>query len=92
MTEISSTKNIYLYGRDYNYEDTENWDIIVYAQPKNTESITLNNLEGFFVSEIPLIKRGDKGVSKEWQLVIRRDNMGLVEEKYQGKFFPFDKR
>jgi hypothetical protein len=96
MTEVSTEKNIYTYGAnsviDINkpIKDRKG-SINVYAQPLAEHEKAIGSLEGFFITEIPLIKKGDKGVMKDWQLNIYRSQMKEFEEMYQGKFIPFEK-
>lgn len=96
--EININKNIYAYGKFYDEARVnpitmnEYCDVIVYAQPLFGITKTIGSLEGFFISEIPLIKEGDKGVRKDWQPVFVRNQMKDFEEKYRGKFHPFEKK
>lgn len=95
MTEINISKNIYVYGKFYEDEktnfpqDKDNYDVIVYVDTLSNRIIS--SLEGLFVSENPLIKKGDTGLVKGWNPVIKREEMHLFEEKYQGKFVSFEK-
>ena len=98
MVEINLSKNIYPYGKFYDASrvsiptDEDNWDVIVYAQPWNESSRTIGSLEGLFVSEIPFVEKNKENtLTKEWNPVVRRDEMKKFEEKYQGKFIPFRK-
>ncbi|MEK6832439.1 MAG: hypothetical protein AABY32_00190 [Nanoarchaeota archaeon] len=98
MAEINFNKNIYVYGKGYLSEVSKTPEegveynlIIVYPQPWAEKERVISSLEGFFVSEIPLVKKGDKGVRKDWQISIGREYMSFFEEQYQGKFIPFEK-
>lgn len=98
MTEINISKNIYAYGKFYDTSkvkiptDEENWDVIIYEQPWNETERSVGSLEGLFVSEIPFTEKGKESfVEKDWNPVIRRDQMSAFEEKYKGKFVPFRK-
>lgn len=99
MTEISFNKSVYVYGKGYLPEVSKTPEegveynlIIVYPQPWAENERVISSLEGFFVSEIPLVKKGDKGVRKDWQIHIGREYMNAFEEQYQGKFIPFERR
>jgi hypothetical protein len=93
MTEITFNKNIYVYGKFYEEEktnfpqDQDNYDVIIY--PKVLSSRIISSLEGFFVADKPLVAETDHGVIKDWNPIIKRGEMPLFEEKYQGKFIPF---
>lgn len=93
MTEINISKNIYVYGKFYEDEktnfpqDQDNYDLIVYVDTLSNRIIS--SLEGLFISENSLIKKGDNGVIQGWNPVVKRGEMSLFEEKYQGKFIPF---
>jgi hypothetical protein len=95
MTEITFNKNIYIYGKFYEDEktnfpkDEDNYDVIIYVDTLSNRIIS--SLEGLFISENPLIKKGDTGVIKGWNPIIKRGEIPLFEEKYQGKFIPFKK-
>jgi len=98
MVEINISKNIYVYGKFYDQFASQinlNNLLVIYAHPLGIEAkeskSPINSLEGIFISEIPIIKKGDKGVRKDWNLVIEKKHMEVVEEEYQGKFFPFEK-
>ncbi len=83
MSRVTFNKNVYLYG-DFGTDK-----IIIYVQPFSEKSRTISSLEGFFISEIPLIKKEDKGVRKDWQPIFRKDQIKQIENKYQGKFISF---
>ena len=98
MVEINLSKNIYPYGKFYDASrvsiptDEDNWDVIIYAQPLCENSRIIGSLEGLFVSEVPLIKKEtEKAVRKDWNPLVKREQMEKFEEKYQGKFIPFEK-
>lgn len=94
MVKLTFNKNIYLYGKFYESEktnfpqDEDNYDVIVY--PKVLSNRIISSLEGFFISDNPLIAETDHGVVKDWNPIIRRDDMKKFEEKYRGKFIPFE--
>jgi hypothetical protein len=94
MTEITFNKNIYVYGKFYEDErtnfpqDENNYDVIIY--PKVLSNRIISSLEGLFISDNPLIKT-PYGVIGDWNPVIKRDEMRKFEEKYKGKFVPFEK-
>ncbi len=84
MSQVTFNKNVYLYG-DFGTDK-----IIIYAQPFSEKSRTISSLEGFFISEIPFIKKGtEKGITKDWQPIFRKDQIKQIENKYQGKFIQF---
>ncbi len=95
MVKISLEKNIYIYGKFYEDErtnfpkDEDNYDVVVYVDTLSNRIIS--SLEGLFISENPLIKKGDTGVIKGWNPIIKREEMHLFEERYQGKFISFKK-
>jgi hypothetical protein len=89
-------QNIYGYGKFYDAGkertpslDSE-YELIIYAQISSEISRTIGSLEGFFISNVPLIREGDKGVRKDWNPVIKRKHMEEFEKKYHGKFIPFE--
>ena len=96
MTKIDLGENFYVYGKFYDINrtqiptDEQNWDVIIYASPKAETNRIIASLEGYFHSKIPLIKEGDKGVRKNWNPVFQRKDMNAFEEKYDGKFVPFE--
>ena len=75
----------YLYGR-YNL-DVEGGAIIIYREISPLNNRTIASLEGFFVSNESIIKKGN--VDKEREFVFGREKMGEIEKKYEGKFLPF---
>jgi len=93
MTEINFNKNLYIYGKFYENEMTnfpeDNYDVIVY--PIVLSNRIISSLEGFFISDNLLIAETDNGVIKNWNPIIKRDKMKEFEEKYRGKFVPFEK-
>jgi hypothetical protein len=92
MTEINFNKNIYLYGKYYDFnrvkipKDEQNWSIIIYVNPIKEKDRIVGSLEGYFVSEQSL---------KEYEfigtLLCNRDKMEEFEKQLKGKFFPFEK-
>jgi hypothetical protein len=97
MTKISLEKNFYVYGKFYDPNKVQvpkgedNFDIIVYASPLSEKNRIISSLEGYFYSEIPLIKEGDNGVRPDWNPLVQRKQMEEFEEKYKGKFVPFER-
>jgi hypothetical protein len=93
MTEISINKNIYLYGMYYDTDrvkiptDEQNWNLIIYVNSKREKNRIINSLEGYFVSD-------NNFLSSEFpnnNPVCTRNQMKEFEERYQGKFIPFEK-
>lgn len=92
MTKININRNIYVYGKFYDTSrvrvptDEQNWTgLIIYVRPLEETSRVISSLEGYFYSKIPLPNKGDGNP------LVQRTEMNKFEEKYQGKFFPFDK-
>jgi hypothetical protein len=91
MTKININRNIYVYGKFYDPHKVrvpkgeEDWTgLIVYVHPLEETSRIIGSLEGYFYSKLPLPNKSGNNP------LVQRTDMKLFEEKYQGKFFPFD--
>lgn len=89
--EVDIKRNIYLYGKYYDTsrvdvpKDEENWDLRIYVNPVYETQRKICSLEGIFISEDNSL---DNFVHNP---VCRRDQIEEFEEKFKGKFFPFEK-
>lgn len=87
MTKINLESNIYLYGTYYDPnrvsipKEEHNWTgIIIYRNPESEIERKICSLKGYFLSKENIFKN----------LLCKKDQMKEFEEKYKGKFIPFE--
>jgi hypothetical protein len=97
VTDVKVDSNIYPYGKFYDTskvkvpKDEDNWTgLIVYVNPQGETSRIIGSLEGYFVSDTPLIEKSAK-IGALDNLLVQKTQMQDFEKKYNGKFFPFQK-
>ena len=91
--EIKFEKHICPYGKALNYGKgldpiVDEDRIIVYNEINKNITAPIGTLEGFFVSEIPILE-SSAIITEGCQLLIKRNQMQFLEEKYGGKFVSF---
>ena len=90
--EIKIEKQIYLYGVSQNpkNEDDRGNELVIYVSPQIFDKVPLSSLEGYFVSDESHSNYKENCLS--WfvpQFSFYRDIMGKMEERFNGRFFPF---
>jgi hypothetical protein len=96
IVDFKLNRNVYAYGTFYDVnrvkvpKKEDNWTgILIYVNPKIETDRIISSLEGFFVSQDSVLS-DFKETSSVGNPIIKRDEMNKFEEKYNGKFFPFD--
>ena len=91
---MESKMHTYVYGAVYDYGQginpvVDEEKIRIYWEIAEKDNDPINGLEGIFESFEPIVE-DKKGITSGWKCIIERKKMKWCEDKYRGRFIPFE--